>query len=69
MITLLFILEVILFFYLLVAFGLFVGFMIRGVNVTLTKLDDNSVTQITGKRKILICFGLSLIWPIVLKFN
>lgn len=70
MITLtLFLLQFVVAMYFCVAFVLFLSFIFRGYNITMTRFDTQEKKDIKGIKKILLCFGLSLIWPVVIKLN
>lgn len=70
MITLtLFLLQFMIAMYFCIAFALFLSFIFRGYNVTMTRFDTQEKKDIKGIKKILLCFGLSLIWPVVIKLN
>lgn len=70
-ITLLGILEIILIVYLLLALIMFISFMLRSkeLTMTITRYDLNTKTELHGFKKLkwfLIC---SLLWPITLHFS
>ena len=70
MITLtLFLLQFVVAMYFCIALVLFLSFIFRGYNVTMTRFDTQEKKDIKGIKKILLCFGLSLIWPVVIKLN
>ena len=70
MITLtLFLLQFVVAMYFCVAFVLFLSCIFRGYNITMTRFDTQEKKDIKGIKKILLCFGLSLIWPVVIKLN
>lgn len=69
MITFLLVLEIFLFIYLLIAFVVFLNFLIRPSNMTVTRNDIGITTEFHGFRKIKWLFILSLIWPFVMHFT
>lgn len=65
----LFLLQFMIAMYFCIAFALFLSFIFRGYNVTMTRFDTQEKKDIKGIKKILLCFGLSLLWPVVIKLN
>ena len=69
MITLGLVIYVFLFIYFLIAFFVFMNFIIRPYNMTLTMKDTKIKTELHGWRKIKWFFFFSLIWPFVIYLN
>lgn len=60
------ILELIAIVYLIVAFVLFLNFLIRGYTVTVTNNISKEKKILSGMKKFWTCLGMSLLWPVIL---
>ena len=69
MITLGLVIYVFLFIYFSIAFFVFINFIIRPYNMTLTMKDTGIKTELHGWRKIKWFFFFSLIWPFIIYLN
>ena len=70
MLTMLFtFIKIILMFYLAMALGWFIIMMSDGYNVKFTNKVTDKVVYLTGFKKAVVCFFISLIWVFVIKPN
>lgn len=69
MITLGLVLKIFLFIYLSVAFIVFINFIIRPYNMTITNNMTNKKEEIYGFKKVKWLFLFSLLWPITIHFS